>query len=116
MFLTDFKSGSLKEDHDMEGLFYALVATLRHGVAPFRSCVYSLSSGEWTEPDITTERLLACASWVGEQVVKMVEVLTEQRSANLIVSSGCSFCPAKGTCSEFIRSVEEMELPVVAGF
>ena len=52
MFLCDLKTGSLQEHHLREAAFYALVSTLRHGVPPFRSVVFSLSSGEWTEPDI----------------------------------------------------------------
>lgn len=100
MFLCDFKTGTIRDDHIDEARFYALVATLRHGIPPFRSCVYSLSSGEWTDPDITADILLETAQDVADAVVRRVEVLSELRAPTLVPDRYCSWCPAAKTCPE----------------
>jgi hypothetical protein len=98
MFLTDFKSGELRDSHFDEAMFYALVATLRHGCPPFRSCVISLSSGEWTDPDVTSARLVAAAEQVVAGVTARVDVLTEARPPTLTPGHHCGWCPARATC------------------
>lgn len=107
MFLADFKSGALHDHHQDEALFYALVATLRTGCPPFRSCVLSLASGEWTDPDVSPERLHSIADKVVAAVVARVEVLTEQRSPVLRTGTPCRWCPAKATCPAHAASQEE---------
>lgn len=99
MFLADFKSGELRDNHFEEAMFYALVSTLRHGCPPFRSCVVSLSSGEWTDPDVTPARLAAAADAVVGAVNARVEVLLELRAPTLSPGMHCSWCPAKATCA-----------------
>jgi hypothetical protein len=98
MFLCDFKSGELREDHELEARYYALVSTLRNGCAPYRSTVLSLASGEWTEPDVRGEDLVALAHAVVDGVVRQVQVLTEQRDPVLQAGMHCSWCPARATC------------------
>lgn len=99
MLLLDLKSGDLKDEHQEEAQFYALVATVRHGVPPWRSLVYSLASGEYTRPDVSGEILLETAEKVGAAVVALVDVLTERRTPDLRPGSHCRWCPAKTTCS-----------------
>jgi hypothetical protein len=99
MLLIDLKSGALKEEHADEARFYALVSTLRHGVPPWRSLVYSLASGEYTEPDISAEILLETAEKVGAAVNAMVDVLTERRTPTLTPGPHCRWCPAREHCS-----------------
>jgi hypothetical protein len=103
MLLCDLKSGGLNDDHEGEASFYALVATLRNGVPPWRSIVYSLASGEYTVPDVTPERLVATAELVVEAVGRYVDVLTEAREPTLTPDRYCAWCPARTTCaaSEF---------------
>lgn len=98
MVLADFKTSGLSEHHDLEAGFYALVAALRHGVPPWRSCVYSLSAGEWSEPDVTAERLHAVADAVIAGVCSHVEMLTEARDPVLTGGAWCRWCPARSTC------------------
>jgi hypothetical protein len=99
MLLIDLKTGSLREEHEQEAQFYALVAALRHEVAPWRSVVYSLASGEYTEPDITPEILIDTADRVGEAVRNLVAVLTEERPGSLTPGQHCRYCPARSTCA-----------------
>jgi hypothetical protein len=99
MLLIDLKSGDIKDEHQEEAQFYALVATVRHGVPPWRSLVYSLASGEYTRPDVSGEILLETAERVGAAVNALVDVLTERRTPDLRPGSHCRWCPAKTTCS-----------------
>jgi hypothetical protein len=98
MLLCDLKSGAIADYHQDEASFYALVATLRNGVPPWRSVVYSLASGEYTDPDVTPARLLDTAAVVVDAVVRYVDVLTEAREPVLTPERYCLWCPAKDTC------------------
>ena len=99
MLLADIKTSDIRENHFDEAMFYALIASIRHGVPPYRSTVISVSSGEWTDPDVTTDRMLSVADDVVERVNAGVAVLTEQRSPKLSPSFACSWCSARSTCS-----------------
>lgn len=104
MLLVDFKTGGLHDGHDDEAMLYALIATLRHGVAPFRSTVLSLASGDWTDPEVTEERLVAIADKVVEGVRRQVEVLTAKREPVLTPDVWCRFCPARDTCPAYAET------------
>jgi hypothetical protein len=99
MFICDFKTGSLGDQHVDEALFYALVATLRFGTAPFRSTVFSVASGEWTAPDVGPDDLRAAADRVVAGVVRYVDVMTERREAELTPGRWCSWCSARDSCA-----------------
>lgn len=99
LLIIDLKTGSLNEEHEDEAMFYALVATLRYGISPWRSAVYSLASGDWTEPDVTPEKLWAAADRVIRAANAVVGVLTEAKEPVLLAGSHCRWCPAKDTCS-----------------
>lgn len=100
MLIVDFKSGDLKEEHLLEARFYALVAALRHGVPPWRSTVYSLASGDYTDPDITLDVLQETAAWVVERVNSVVDVLTDTRGPVLTPGPHCRYCPARTECPQ----------------
>lgn len=99
MLLIDLKTGAIKDEHLDEAHFYALVATIRHGVPPWRSLVYSLASGDYTEPDISSEILIETAEKVGTAIASLVDVLTERRTPTLRPGDHCRWCPARETCS-----------------
>jgi hypothetical protein len=109
MLLVDLKSGMVKDEHDDEASFYALVATLRHRVAPWRSTIYSLSSGEYSFPDITPDRLLDTADWVGKAVTESIMSLMEARAPKLTAGEHCRWCPAKAVCLESPLRVPTMD-------
>lgn len=99
MMLIDLKTGALKDEHTNEAYYYALVATLRHGVPPWRSLVYSLASGEYTEPDITETVLLDACSSLVQGVNAFVDTMTESRTAKLNPGNHCRWCPSSGFCA-----------------
>ena len=98
MFLGDMKTGAINDEHEDEAMFYALVAALRFGIAPWRSVVYSLASGDWTEPEVTKPRLLAAAERVVMAVRSMTDVLTDSRPPLLNAGRWCNWCSASETC------------------
>jgi hypothetical protein len=104
MFLADMKTGSLNDEHDDEAMFYALVATLRFGIAPWRSVVFSLASGEWTDPDVTKERLLHAADRVIKATNALCDILTDRRPPALSAGRWCTWCPVSATCPAAIEA------------
>jgi len=81
MVVVDFKTGALKDSHQDEAMYYALLFSLRHGIPPFRSLIYSFASGTWTAPDVTAPLLRAAATRVVVGVNALVDVLTDTRAA-----------------------------------
>jgi hypothetical protein len=98
MLLCDLKSGSLSDYHENEADFYALVATLRFRVPPWRSIVFSLASNTYTTPDVTEERLFAAADYVISGVSSLVYVLSDIREPELTPGNYCAWCPARSSC------------------
>ena len=106
MLIVDLKTGALKDEHEDEAMFYALAAGLRYGVTPWRSTVYSLSSGEWTDPDVTADKLYDISEKVVKSLKSTINVLTEQVAASLTPGDYCTWCPAKNTCSAYSTKVK----------
>jgi hypothetical protein len=98
MLLCDLKTGGLQTHHDIEAAFYALVAALRYGVPPFRSTVYSLSSGTWSAADVTEDVLFEVASKVVDATTVLVDSMTEHGEQPLTPGPHCRFCPVSPTC------------------
>lgn len=98
IFLCDLKSTDLRDTHFDEAMFYALVATLRYGCMPYRSCVLSLTTMEWSDPDVTAERMWDAARRVVDAASRVVDVMTETRGAELLPGRHCGWCPAKSSC------------------
>lgn len=98
MLLTDLKTGDLHDGHIDEAMYYALVSTLRYGVAPFRSTVFSIASGDWTDPEVTEQRLMDAADRVILGVNTHVELLTDKREPTRQAGGWCSWCPINDTC------------------
>lgn len=98
MFLADLKTGALRDEHADEAMFYALVSTLHHGVAPFRSTVYSLVSHEWTDPDVNADRLFDAADACVDAVERIVEAKSGRRELELTPGRWCTWCPSAATC------------------
>lgn len=111
MFICDFKTGSLNDSHELEGMFYALVATLRFGVPPYRSTVFSLASGEWTSPDVTADRLLDTAKMVAETISRYVDIMIDRREPLLQPDRWCSWCPAQESCTAAGSATETPRSP-----
>jgi len=111
MFLCDFKSGSLNDSHLFEAHYYALVATLRFGVPPFRSTVFSLASGEWTDPLIDAEILRATAETVVASVNSYVDIMLARREPVYTADRWCTWCPARTSCTAHAAYAKDRSIP-----
>jgi hypothetical protein len=97
MLIADWKSGALNDAHPAEAMYHALLVTLSFGVPPFRSTVYSLASGEFTDPDVTGPRLHAAVDHVVAGVTATVDVLTERRPPQVFCGTRwCAYCTENG--------------------
>jgi hypothetical protein len=114
MLIVDWKSTALNDTHLDEAGFYALLATLRFGVPPYRSTVYSLTSGEWTEPDVTPDLLHAAAQRVIVGVNALVETMTETRAPTQQAGPWCSWCQLRDACATYAL-VEHTQQPLPRG-
>lgn len=103
LLILDFKSGQLSELHRAEAEFYALVACIRYGVSPWRSSVFSLADGTFTDPDISESELLEVARKVGAAAASQSSLMMERSFPILSPGDHCRFCPVKFECgsSEF---------------
>lgn len=108
MVVVDWKSGGLREEHDDEAAFHALVAALRFKVPPFRSFVYSLAEAAPSAMEVTEERLFSAAGNVVKAVNSVVDVMTEARAPELQASKACSWCPLAGTCEENLLQIAQV--------
>jgi len=90
MVVVDWKSGALRDHHTFEARLHALVATLSFGVPPFRSLVYSLTSGEYTSPPVDAPTLQETVDQVAGAVTAVVDLLTSRRPPR--VHCGQSWC------------------------
>jgi hypothetical protein len=98
MFVCDFKSGDVTDEHVSEAQFYAVLATVRYGVVPWRTTVFSLASGMWTPSDFSDDEVVEAAERVAAGVSSLCDVWTESRPALLTQGRWCRWCPAKVDC------------------
>lgn len=99
MLVVDFKTGQLQADHAAEADFYALLATLKWRVPPWRSTVYSVLTGSWSLPvDVDAERLTAAAETLIRVVRRWVEIVDQHDEPELIPGPHCAWCPLSASC------------------
>jgi hypothetical protein len=98
LLLIDLKTGALRDEHAGEAAFYALVAALRYRVLPAGSTVYSLASGEWSDPTVSVELLEATADKVADAAVASVKLLADETAPELTPGPWCRYCPVRQSC------------------
>lgn len=102
MLVVDFKTSQLRDEHRDESLFYALVMTLRYGVMPWRSSVYSLSGGDWTEPDFSLEDLEMIADKTVQAVKLHASLTSGLKEPVFVPGDQCSWCVLRESCPQKI--------------
>lgn len=96
--IIDFKTGSRSHHHVDDLRFYALLDTLKVGVAPRRLATLYLDSGQPMVETVTTGVLEAATERVVRSVAGMVAIRTGQATAALQPGRMCRWCPAAGRC------------------
>ncbi|MGH2711976.1 MAG: PD-(D/E)XK nuclease family protein [Actinomycetota bacterium] len=95
--LLELKTGFDTPDHDEDVRFYALVATLRFGVPPFRVATVNLESGRWRVQDVTEDLLTSSVRRVADGCVR-AGALLGGAEPSLRPGPWCGWCPRGLTC------------------
>jgi hypothetical protein len=95
----ELKTGIERPEYVDDLRFYALVATLRFGVPPFRVATLFLEDGSYRQEDVTEDLLEAAARRAAAAATKHVSLLN---GGNPLLRPGpwCSWCPRHDTCPE----------------
>ncbi len=95
--LLELKTGYDSPDHDEDVRFYALVATLRFGVPPFRVATVNLETGGWRVQEVTEELLTSAARRVADGCVRAAALLGGAEP-QLRPGAWCGWCPRSLVC------------------
>lgn len=101
VLLVDLKTGqrSVRHIHDMR--FYALLATLTTGVAPFRVATYYLDEAGWEYEDISFDHLEAAARTVADKMARAGELVgggIPDDALRLVAGAACGWCTRAPSC------------------
>ncbi|HSK98634.1 MAG TPA: PD-(D/E)XK nuclease family protein [Euzebyales bacterium] len=100
MLLVDIKTGGRGPHHLHDMRFYALLATLATGIAPFRVATYYLDEAGWEHEDITFDHLEAAARTVADKLVR-AGALGRQPAPEplrLVPGPACRWCRRAPDC------------------
>jgi hypothetical protein len=95
----ELKTGMERPEFVDDLRFYALVATLRFGVPPFRVATLMLEDGTYRPEDVTEDLLEAAARRAADAASRHVALLTGQEPV-LRPGPWCGWCPRRDTCPE----------------
>lgn len=100
--LIDLKTGGRSRHHRHDMRFYALLATLKYGVAPFRVGTYYLDEADWEYEDVDDGTLEAAARTVADKARRAAELLFScppDSELALLAGPACNWCGRSPTCS-----------------
>ena len=100
VLLVDLKTGSRGPHHLYDMRFYALLATLATGIAPFRVATYYLDEAAWEHEDITFDHLEAAVRTVAAKVVRAGELSRQPvgEQLRLVPGPACGWCRRASSC------------------
>ena len=92
MFLCDFKTGALRDEHLWNSLLCVGCHTAKRCCSVPVDC-FSLSSGQWTDPTVTYDILIETAHDVATAIAQQIEVVSGSRDPLLTPGKYCQWCP-----------------------
>jgi hypothetical protein len=95
----ELKTGMERPEYVDDLRFYALVATLRFGVPPFRVATLFLEDGSYRQEDVTEDLLEAAVRRAAAAATKHVSLLNGDEPI-LRPGPWCWWCPRNATCPE----------------
>lgn len=95
--IVELKTGVERPEHDEDLRFYALAATLRLGVPPFRVATLLLEGGTWRLQEVSEDLLLAGVRRVADACFRAAAVLGGDEPS-LRPGPWCAWCPRAQTC------------------
>lgn len=114
LLLVDLKTGrrNLRDRADMR--FYALLAMLKYGSAPFRVATYYLDEADWDAEDVDGDTLEAAARGVAEKASTAARLTwaapADPAELRLVPGPACRWCGRAPGCP----AVAEAERPLVS--
>ncbi|MPZ87787.1 MAG: hypothetical protein GEU81_06880 [Nitriliruptorales bacterium] len=99
--LIDFKTGRPSPRDRVDMRFYALLATLKYGVAPFRVATYYLAEADWEAEDVDADTLEAAARGVAEKAAVAARLSWSRPPAHdlrLLPGPACNWCGRAPSC------------------
>lgn len=102
MLLVDLKTGARQpERHRADLGLYALLATVKYGVAPFRVATYYLDEGDWDAVDVDARLLDAAVGAVCAKAVRAARLAyatPPERTLRLVPGPACGWCARAASC------------------
>ena len=95
--LLELKTGADRPEHDEDARFYALVATLRFGVPPYRVATLNLDSGTWRPQNVTEDLLRSAVRRVAD-ACRRAAALLSGAEPRLNAGPWCGWCPRAPGC------------------
>jgi hypothetical protein len=101
LLLVDLKTGrrNLRDRADMR--FYALLAALKYGCAPFRVATYYLDEADWDAEDVDADSLEAAARAVAEKALAAARLEWSplgESELRLVAGPACRWCGRAPGC------------------
>lgn len=97
--VIELKTGQDRPEHDDDLRFYALAATLRLGVPPFRVATVFLDDAAWRMHEVTPDLLEAAVRRIGGGSDRIGALLGGEEP-RLRPGPWCGWCPRAETCPE----------------
>jgi hypothetical protein len=101
VLLVDLKTGRRSPRHRAEMRFYALLATLKYGTAPFRAATYYLDEADWDAEDVDADTLEAAARGVAQKAAVAARLHWAGRAEDdlrLLAGPACRWCTRAPAC------------------
>lgn len=99
--LIDLKTGGRSRHHRHDMRYYALLATLKYGVVPFRVATFYLDEADWEHEDVDDDVLEAAARTIAEKADRAVTLLhatPPDEQLRLVAGPACNWCGRQSTC------------------
>lgn len=100
MQIIDLKTGGRYDTHVEDVRLYALLATVKYGVAPFQVATYYLDEADWKVEEVTADLLEEAAHLLAEKAARAVdlELSPTQDDLSLQAGPGCNWCSRAPDC------------------
>ena len=99
--LIELKTGARRSEHRDDVALYALLATVKYGVAPFRVATYYLDEADWDTADVTPALLEHAAARLIAKVTRAITLIVAPpvpEDLMLRRTAACSWCSRASTC------------------
>lgn len=115
LIAIDLKTGWRRPERERQDLrLYALLLTLKYGVAPFRLATYYVAEGAWDAEDVTEETLVAATRRLVDGAIRAGRLVYDTPSdADLRLEPGvhCRWCGRAPSCPAFAETEDLARAP-----